>query len=139
MEIELEKFMIKMSLFGLIYCCDEGFHGFDEVFKANSRQDVLEFMLKEIKEYIYAKKENKQHSDKYIKGNKYATIFLSSNWNIYNDDCIDWKIKEESRLQFLENATTSDLEKIINESYVNGDSHFQIFLTKVRPTVDLIK
>ena len=134
-----------MSLFGFSYQCDEGFDGFDEIFRANSREDVLDFILTNIKEYLIELEEYEKHHGKRPdwsynvvneKGEKYFDMISRSDWrHILN---IPYRECGNDLEMFMKWGTVGHLEKIIEGSYVDGDSYFQVSLQKIDVTVDLI-
>jgi hypothetical protein len=137
-------------LFGLSYCCDEGFNGFSEVFQAESREVVLTYMLKEIKSYVRWARKNpnakwNEIPAKYTKGDKYFRILRCADWNPrVNGKSIGFELiyetqeeRKDAAQRFILKASPKELAHIIDNSQVDGDSSFQITLTEIKVTVDL--
>jgi hypothetical protein len=142
------------SLFVLCYFCDEGLNRFDEVFQAESKEDVLTYMLKEIKSYVrwlkkYQSTENNiiEMPTKFKNGASYYRMLRSAEWNprVNNKNIgfdlkyTNQKEKVDAEQRFLLKASIHDIQTIIDNSYVDGDSSFQILLLPIQVTVDLIK
>ena len=136
-----------MSLFGFSYECDEGFTRFEETFRANSEEDVLNFILESIQNYLvelqeYEKQHGRRppwsHKLKNEKGKKYFDMISRANWRRILNIPYDYNDGSDTVLEnFMKYATVGHLTKIIDGSYVDGDSHFQITLYKIEVTVDL--
>ncbi len=138
----------------LCSCCDEGLSNFDEVFQAESKESVLTYILKEIKSYVrwakggkHAKGENHtmEIPTKYTKGRLYYRILCSADWNPkVNGQCIGFDLKyntdaerKKAQQQFILKASIHDLKAIIDNSYVDGDSSFQIRLIPIKEHIVL--
>lgn len=113
-----------MSLFGLSSCCDEGFGGFDAVFKANSRLDVAAYILTELIQNGF---------------NGQFRMFGSMDFkNIRMEHGND---RDEAIISYLKTITPTQFLSHIDNSYVDGDSYFQMDIYEIIPenAIDLTK
>lgn len=135
-------------MFTLCYFCDEGFTGYDEVFEASSREEVAKFMTEEILSYVEAHFNTCPDHDywddmpkKFERGSKYFQILSSAGWGELERPFNPYSNGRNGGFEYghlLDELTPEKLLNIMDESYVEGDSKFQINLLKVTPTVKLL-
>ena len=128
-------------LFALISEYDTGFEGFTDVFIANSKEDVITHMLEKMKEYIRWKLGNPKAitPPEYEKGCSYYYDITSADWG--RDSPYQYRMENKERKKaeydFILKASVRDIERIIKNSYVDGDSSSKISLVEIIPTVEL--
>ena len=127
------------KLFELSSCYDEGYDGADDLFSANSREEVAEYMLKEIRKYLENKDENRNENSK---GAKYFRILRMMKAEIINSKKGYEKIRkngfvyDDYEMEIFEKRmrkiTPAQLLGAMDSSYVDGDSNAQICLHEYR-------
>lgn len=133
------------KIFAFTWCCDEGLDGFEEVFQAPSRTAVLSYMADRIREYVsWLKKHAKNSGSKmsrfdngnlpyppaeYEKGRNYCLRIRSTDWDKNATIGDFWN--------YMLYLTPDSLNDLINGTYVDGDSYFQIRLIEVQVSVML--
>jgi hypothetical protein len=117
------------ALFIFSVCFDKGFNGPDSSFYATSRVQVTEWMLKQMR-------------DNTKEGQNWREIFqcmaLRQEHFKYNPEQTHEE-NESRRLVYILSRTAEELLVLIDDSYVDGDSHSQLSITeiKTRDIVDL--
>ena len=137
---------MERRIFAVTWCCDEGVDRFEEVFQADSEESVLQFMLTEIKKYTcgieeYAREHKREPyelkntawhvkyerapvPEEHLRGERYYRLINSTRWSRL--------VKDQELYQYINDGDWKSLESIIDNSYVDGDSSFQIRIIEVK-------
>lgn len=119
----IQRTLMNKTLFILAYSFDEGFDGVDMTFYANSRVEVVGWLMKRSR--IDANIRLTFH-------NILSRMTVSD--GVWSYDAAKSHEKNEAeRMEFLLSRTPEQLLKLIDNSYVNGDSTARVTLSEVKP------
>ena len=115
-----------MKAFGFYYQCDEGFDGYSAIFHTDDVLKASQYIINQIR--LYLERKDIDHG-KYFYNmitSADSTVFLGPEY-MYIDDTIE----RESFKVYFRNITPEKFLQHIEQTYVDGDSYFQIVLSEI--------